>query len=86
MYVNIFFFCFSNSKIISKTGMPVLLFLMVSIFMVTYISQFLRTKYKSKINKAMLMHSLIMTLIRLTNVRISVLCSDNASLSMIKIL
>jgi len=45
-----------------------------------------RTKYKSKINKAMFMCIPIMTFNKLNNVYISVFRSDDACLSLIKIL
>ena len=68
--------------IISKIAVPMIHFLIVSF---KRKKQILRTKYKSKINKAMFIHILIMTLNQLNNVRISVVWR-NACLSLIKIL
>jgi len=47
---------------------------------------FSRTKYKSKIYQAMYKHFLIMTLNQWKHVHISIFCSGNACLSLIKIL
>jgi len=59
--------------------MPVLLFL-------HKLHNFHGQTIKSKINKALFMHILIMTLKKLNNVHISVFFSDNACLSLNKIL
>ena len=86
---HIFFFFFQIPILFLKNSNACVSFFLNSNIIYTQClcyTQFSKTKYKSKINKAMLMHILIMTLNKLNNVHISVFCSDNACLSLIKIL
>ena len=59
---HIFSYFLSNSYIVLKIALPVILLLIVSFFMVTQNTQFSRTNYKRKIKKTMFIHILNMTL------------------------